>query len=206
MTKINAEWHSKHKMPKNPSLDQRLKWHIEHARQCGCRRMSGEVLEEAKKRYLGTHQEFWITFIRDDHVALADWAAVCAEHVLPYFEQDYPQDMRPREAIKVLRDWIASGQFSMHVIRAGSLAAHAAAREAKETHKAACYAARAAGQAVATAHVPTHALGSALYALKAFAAAHPGSLPEVVEAERQWQLQCLPDNLRPWVAAKLEQY
>jgi hypothetical protein len=138
-------------------------------------------------------------------VALAEWAAACAEHVLPYFEQDYPQDMRPREAIKVLREWIDTGQFSMRVIRAASLAAHAAAREVKEANRAACYVAHAAGQAVATAHVPTHAFGSALYAIKAVAAAHPNSLPEGIENERQWQLQCLPENLRQWVAAKLEQ-
>ena len=34
--KINAEWHKVHKMPKNPSQDERIEWHIEHAKQCQC--------------------------------------------------------------------------------------------------------------------------------------------------------------------------
>lgn len=48
--KINAEWHSTHKMPKNPSLDQRVEWHIGHARNCACRPLEGKMLEEIKKR------------------------------------------------------------------------------------------------------------------------------------------------------------
>ena len=28
--KMNKEWHLKHAMPKNPSIDQRIKWHLEH--------------------------------------------------------------------------------------------------------------------------------------------------------------------------------
>jgi len=34
---INAEWHKKHPMPKNPTLDQRVKWHSEHLKNCACR-------------------------------------------------------------------------------------------------------------------------------------------------------------------------
>jgi hypothetical protein len=43
----------------------------------------------------------------------------------------------------------------MPVIRGASLAAHSAAREVNQEDVAARFAARAAGQAVATAHVPT---------------------------------------------------
>jgi len=57
----------------------------------------------------------------------------------------------------------------MHTVRKLSLSAHAAARAAKT--EAAGFAARAAGHAVATWHVPTHALGAPLYAEKARAAA-----------------------------------
>ncbi len=48
--KINKEWHLANKMPKNPTLDQRVKWHIEHARNCSCRPLGGKILEEIKKR------------------------------------------------------------------------------------------------------------------------------------------------------------
>ncbi|HUO56715.1 MAG TPA: hypothetical protein VMV05_00915 [bacterium] len=34
---MNREWHLRHRMPKNPTLDQRRKWHLAHARHCGCR-------------------------------------------------------------------------------------------------------------------------------------------------------------------------
>jgi immunity protein 5 of polymorphic toxin system len=80
-------------------------------------------------------------------------------------------------------------------IRGASLAAHAAARDAKE-NDAACFAARAAGQAVATAHVPQHAYGSAYYALKAVAASDPGKAEVRIAKERNWQSRRLPTHLR----------
>ncbi len=119
---------------------------------------------------------------------LALWAADCAEHVLPYFEDKYPDDDRPRKAIEVLYDWIRTGTFSMTVIRTASLSAHAAAKGKKEAD--AIFAAHAAGQAVATAHVPTHALGSALYGIRA-AAAHCSNVDDGLIKERSWQLQRL---------------
>ncbi|CAG1005788.1 hypothetical protein METP2_03692 [Methanosarcinales archaeon] len=96
-------------MPENPTMDQRVKWHIEHARNCSCRPLGGKILEELKKRYMNTHQEFWIFFNRNDHKALALWAADCAEHVLPFFEKKYPEDSRPRKAIEKCREWVDSG-------------------------------------------------------------------------------------------------
>jgi Imm-5 like putative immunity protein len=200
----NIEWHSKHTMPKNPNLDQRARWYIEHARNCPCT-SSGGIPEEIKKRYMGTHQEFWMFFNRNDHKALALWAADCAEHVLPLFEEKYPQDTRPRDAVRTLREWVHTGKFSMPVIRGASLAAHAAAREVKEEDKAASFAAHAAGQAVATAHVPTHALGPVLYAIKAVAATNPTDYKAAIAKERDWQAKRLPENLREWVDSSVKQ-
>jgi len=37
MAKINREWHLKHKMPKGPTLKQRIEWHQEHLKHCSCR-------------------------------------------------------------------------------------------------------------------------------------------------------------------------
>jgi hypothetical protein len=126
---------------------------------------------------------------RVDQKILAVWAADCAEHVLPYFEEKHPQDSRPRKAIEVCRTWAATGVFKMANIRKASLDSHAAAREVA-TEKAACFAARAAGQAVATAHVPTHSIGAAVYAIKA-AAVHSNDLDAGLIKERAWQLQRL---------------
>ena len=49
-SKINASWHLKNKMPKNASLDQRIEWHLAHAKNCSCRPLGGKILEEIKKR------------------------------------------------------------------------------------------------------------------------------------------------------------
>jgi hypothetical protein len=127
---------------------------------------------------------------RAAHKTLALWAIDCAERVLPYFEETYPQDRRPRQAIETLKIWIDTGVFKMAVIRKASLDSHAAAREVGEDSPARS-AARAAGQAVATAHVPSHAYGPAIYAQQAIHRA-TGST-EAVESERDWQYQHLLD-------------
>ncbi len=76
-------------------------------------------------------------------------------------------------------------------IRRVALASHAAAREVGEDY-AARSAARAAGQAVATAHVPTHAVGAANYALQAIhRATDPADADAAVAQERDWQYRYL---------------
>jgi len=75
-----------------------------------------------------------------------------------------------------------------------SLAAHAAARRAKD--KAAVAAARAAGQAVATAHAADHSMGALLYSLKALQASG-----RPLESELRLQLGKLPAHLRKPVSA-----
>jgi len=52
MNKINKEWHLANKMPKNPSIEQKIIWHLEHSKNCQCRPLSGKILEEIKKRKL----------------------------------------------------------------------------------------------------------------------------------------------------------
>jgi hypothetical protein len=56
---------------------------------------------------------------------------------------------------------------------------------------------------VATAHVPQHALGSAYYALKAIAAADPAHAGEKIAAEREWQVQRLPEHLRKDIGERI---
>jgi hypothetical protein len=102
-----------------------------------------------------------------DHRAQALWAADCAERVLTHFEQEFPDDDRPRKAIEAARAW-ARGEIRVGEARAAALAAHAAARDAAAAgQQAACAAARAAGHAAATAHVVTHAVCVTYYAKKA---------------------------------------
>ena len=126
-----------------------------------------------------------------DQKTLAVWAIDCAERVLPFFEENFPEDNRPRLAIKALQEWIRTGIFKMTDIRKASLDAHAAAREAGKDN-AARSAARAAGQAVATAHVPTHSIGAAIYALQAiYRATNSSEADAAITKERDWQYQRL---------------
>jgi len=116
-----------------------------------------------------------------DRRAQAARAADCAERVLPYFEEAFPDDDRPRKAIEAARTW-ARGEIRVSEARTAALAAHAAAactatrgagRDAAK-YSSACAAARAAGHAAATAHMVGHALHAAAYAKKAAACALTG--------------------------------
>jgi TfoX/Sxy family transcriptional regulator of competence genes len=42
-SRLNAGWHERHPMPKNPTTEQRLTWHTAHARNCGCRPMPAKL-------------------------------------------------------------------------------------------------------------------------------------------------------------------
>jgi hypothetical protein len=41
-----------------------------------------------------------------DKKILAIWAIECTERVMPFFENEYPEDNRPRIAINTLKQWI----------------------------------------------------------------------------------------------------
>ena len=125
-----------------------------------------------------------LTLDEDDRRVLAVWAADCAERTLPLFEAQSPGDTRPREAIDGARRF-ARGELRIGPARALAVAAHAAAR-AVGGDPAAVAAARAAGHAVATAHMAAHARGVA-YAAIAAGLASPDD-PTAVETEARWQL------------------
>lgn len=126
-----------------------------------------------------------------NHKTLAVWAIDCTKRTLPYFQKKYPKDNRPQQAIKTLKTWIKTEVFKMSVIRKASLDSHAAAREVGEDSSARSVA-RATGQAVATAHVPRHSYGSAIYAQQAvFRATGISKAEKAAEKERNWQHQHL---------------
>jgi hypothetical protein len=141
---------------------------------------------------LKQHKAEYVELVEEtDQKTLAVWAVDCAVRVLPYFEEAYPDDHRPRQAVETLQEWIHTGVFKMAVIRKASLDSHAAARDVGEDN-AARSAARAAGQAVATAHVPTHSIGAAIYALQVIhRAASVSDADAAVARERDWQVRRL---------------
>ena len=128
----------------------------------------------------------------EHHRLLALWAADCADHVLHLFDDGNPSDTRPREAVDAARAW-ASGVLPMMAARARGGHAMGAARPLRG---AARFAAYAAGQAACVGHVPEHDLGAAAYALKAVAA---DAGPAVLRAERDWQRERLPGQVRALV-------
>jgi hypothetical protein len=131
-----------------------------------------------------------------DHRLLALWAAVCAEHVLPFFDAARPDDPRPRQAIAQIRAWVR-GEVSMMETRAAGGHAMAAARD---LHGAARHAAFAAGQAAAVAHVAAHELGAAAYAIKAARDGAPeGEGDAEGRRECRWQRDQLPAAIRDLV-------
>ncbi len=136
------------------------------------------------------------------HRLLASWAADCAEHVLPLFTAKYPEDDRPRQAIEMARAW-SRGEASVGEAREAAFAAHAAARSASDP--AANAVARAAGHAVATAHMADHELGAAAYAIKAVRLASPATEATLAgERECQWQRERLPEAIRELVLSDEE--
>jgi hypothetical protein len=150
-------------------------------------------VRKSRFQFVRHKEEFEALVSKSDHQTLAVWARDCAARVLPYFEEEYPEDQRPRQALETLQAWIDTGVFKMAVIRKASLDAHAAARDVGEDN-AARSAARAAGQAVATAHVAAHAPGGAIYALQAIHRANNAAeADDAVARERDWQRQHLID-------------
>jgi hypothetical protein len=135
------------------------------------------------------------TLTDEDHHALALWAAECAEHVLPLFEDVRPDDARPRKAIAAARAW-TRGELPM--MQARALGGHAMGA-ARDLAGAPGFAAYAAGQAAVVAHVAEHDLGAAAYAIKAAIAAAPDRAEQARRAECRWQRDRLPATVRELV-------
>lgn len=130
----------------------------------------------------------------EDHRLFALWAAECAEHVLPFFTAECPEDSRPEEAIAAARAW-AAGEMPMMRARAFGGHSMGAARPLRGPARFAAY---AAGQAACVGHVAEHDLGAAAYAIKA-ARARSGTDFAAGRAERDWQRRQLPADIRELV-------
>jgi len=132
-------------------------------------------------------------FLTDgNHRLLAFWAADCAEHVLTFFETEYPQDDRPRIAIEKARKW-ADGEIR---VTEAKIAAYCSNKAAQGKKGAAKMAALAAGQAAVVAHVAAHDLGAAAYAIRAvMEASAEGRRNESRISECIWQRNKLPEEI-----------
>ena len=131
------------------------------------------------------------------------FACDCAEHVLYLYERDYPEDMRPRNAIETARRY-ASGQATKEELSAARAAACDATREAARdaarnaAWAAACDAACAAdGAAVCDAAwaAACAAVCDAAWAAACAAAGH-AACAAAWDAERKWQAAKLLGMIR----------
>lgn len=152
-----------------------------------------------KITYKGNRDPRFVTIRRgglledEIHRKLASWAADCAEHVLHLFNDKYPDDKRPQIAIEKARAW-ARNEITMKQAREAAYAAHDAARDTKGS---ASMVARAAGHAVATAHMADHELGAAAYAIMAVKEASAiDEKDNAGEKEKEWQRSILSEEIK----------
>lgn len=125
------------------------------------------------------------TLSEEDRRLVAEWAATCAEHVLPLFEAEAPDDARPHDAIARARAFSRGELDAAGEIRRRFVAGRAAQ---SASSSGAVSAARAAAQAAGVAHMGAHALGAAAYAARAAGAAGAAEdRAAAIEAELAWQ-------------------
>lgn len=129
---------------------------------------------------------------------IASWCMDYAEEfILPIYERECPDDLRPRSALSASRQWF-EGKLKLPEVKHIILnECHAAARELDD-HPAAQAAARACGQASACFHTPTHSLGLAFYGAAAIAYDRVGLLETPAVYDQIAAVECakMEDALR----------
>lgn len=83
------------------------------------------------------------------------------EHILPIYEKDYPKDLRLKNALDAVNEWL-EGNMKLTEAKKIIKEAQVAAREAENNH-AAQAAARAIGATTGTINTVTSSLGLAFY-------------------------------------------
>lgn len=132
--------------------------------------------------------------------ALGQWAADCAEQVLPIYEARVVADARPRAALEGIRIFAGGGKRTAH-LRTLALSAYAAARETDDP--AAAAAARAAGLAASSAYThpladvqqTKHIVGPAAYAALALELSQRGDSARG-DAAVAWAIAHVPPDVR----------
>ena len=119
-------------------------------------------------------------------VIAVQWAAECAKRVLRHFEDRYPEDKRPREAIQAALKWAKDPTKANRVAayNAANAAAYAAAYVANAAAYAAAYVANAAAYAAtyAATYAADATYANAAYASYAAAAAANAAANDAADA------------------------
>ena len=109
-----------------------------------------------------------------------EFACRCAEHVLHFFEDKYPNDRRPRQAIEAARNCITNKSLAAVSAASAASAARSAAYAAVSAVSATWSAARSAVSAARSAEYAAYAAYAAVSAVSAVSAE---------SAEIQWQTE-----------------
>jgi hypothetical protein len=109
-------------------------------------------------------QELLELIRKQNHRTLVMWVFICVEEPLKILKENYPDEKRPEDAIRLCKEW-AKGKVKMPIAKKALLQVHTMAKEIKNpVHIALCH---AVGQACAAVHVETHAIGLPIYELGA---------------------------------------
>ena len=46
---MNRDWHQEHKMPDRATEAERIAWHLDHARNCGCRPIPKQMIQRVER-------------------------------------------------------------------------------------------------------------------------------------------------------------
>lgn len=114
-------------------------------------------------------QDLSMLIEEQSHKTLALWAFDLAEEAVRILEEKYPDEARPRTALRLSRQW-ARGEIKMPVAKRAILDCHAVAKEIDD--KEAIALCHAVGQACAVVHTVGHALGFPIYDLTATICRH----------------------------------
>jgi hypothetical protein len=127
-----------------------------------------------------------------DQIILAKWSLNLAKHILDLAGYDYQNNKIILDGFKTNELW-QIGKMRMHDVRQSGFKIHQLAKESEnEIVKAAL---RVTGHAVASGHMPEHAMVASDYAIKFINLKFPGD-NEAIKNERLWQIDELVKNLR----------
>ena len=99
---------------------------------------------------------------KQKHRTLVMWSLECSSDAVNTLISNYPNDTRIKEAITLCTLW-SQGKVKMPIAKKALLGAHALAKDI--TDKSDIALCHAVGQACATIHVETHAIGLPIYEL-----------------------------------------
>ena len=139
------------------------------------------------RRFIAEHRGGLLNV--EQHRQFNRWGCDCARHVLSLMGEK--TDERLINALIIGKEW-EIGNATVGEARKASLDCITLANELTDPVFIAV--ARAVGHAVATAHMADHALGAALYALKAIKLSGNS-----IDEERKWQNDRLPFEIRELV-------